>query len=689
MHKTLALNVTITSSPHHRGSAPFGIVRAAIACAGFVFMTSVSLRAAQTILPGHVPPVVQGLQATGPVPANQQIRLALELGMRNKDDLAALLEQLDDPTSPTYHRYLTTEQFADMFGPTAQDHQAVIDFAQTNGFEVVGTFPNRLIVDVTASAANVESAFSLKLFLYQDPTSSRVFRAPNVDPSVPSTLPIVDIGGLDDYGLPQVNHVTEAIEPAAGVVPNGGSGSGGRWWGGDYRAIYVPGTALTGAGQRVGIFGVDLLDLSDITTYEDSIGYQHVPVTSVFLDGWQENWAHYSAYRQEVTADTELAISMAPGLAEVVVFRGNPTNFIANDILNAMATHSPTINQLSSSFSWPGGPTNTTDSIFQEMAAQGQTFFQASGDWYANWYYSCNIFMPPCAPCCPGTHLSVDDPSSPTTPQDNPYITLVGGTVVTTTGSPPPGSWATEVVWAGQDGFGYGTSGGPSQHYLIPAWQQGISMAANYGSTTFRNVPDVALVADNINIYCFGYAQYFAGTSAAAPLWAGLAALANQQAAQNGNPPIGFINPAIYQAAKGYSYTQFFHDIQSGGNNISGSTLFPAVAGYDLCAGWGSPAGANIINLLAPLPASPPSGLIGWWKGDGNALNSAAPDNATAEGSVTYAQGEVGFAFSLPGTGYSADIHIPNVAGQFDVGTLGSGLTLEGWIQPPIALAGR
>ena len=127
------------------------------------------------------------------------------------------------------------------------------------------------------------------------------------------------------------------------------------------------------------------------------------------------------------------------------------------------------------SCSWGGGPTNAAaEQIFQQMAAQGQSFFSASGD----------------------TDAFVDPANPFTFPSDSPNITQVGGTVLTTG---PNSVYKSEKVW--NDGTprppGYqGSSGGISPHYLIPSWQQGISMAANHGSTTNRNVPDVALTAE-------------------------------------------------------------------------------------------------------------------------------------------------------------------------------------------------
>jgi hypothetical protein len=140
-------------------------------------------------------------------------------------------------------------------------------------------------------------------------------------------------------------------------------------------------------------------------------------------------------------------------------------------------------------------------------------------------------------------------------------------------------------------------------------------MAANGGSTGFRNLPDVALTADNVYVtYANGNSATFGGTSCAAPLWAGLMALVNQQAASYGLPSVGFVNPALYTLGKSASYPADFHDIATG-NNIwpSSPSQFSAVNGYDLCTGWGTPAGPSLINALAPQPdalgISPAAGL--------------------------------------------------------------------------------
>jgi hypothetical protein len=152
-----------------------------------------------------------------------------------------------------------------------------------------------------------------------------------------------------------------------------------------------------------------------------------------------------------------------------------------------------------------------------------------------------------------------------------------------------------------QNGRYVGSSGGISSFYSIPNWQSGISMAGNGGSTTERNIPDVALTADNVYVTADnGGNQTVGGTSCAAPLWAALTALINQQAFSAGKLPVGFINPSIYNIGKGPGFASNFRDVTTG-NNTSGNSPneFFAVTGYDLCTGWGTPAGQALINSLS------------------------------------------------------------------------------------------
>ena len=229
----------------------------------------------------------------------------------------------------------------------------------------------------------------------------------------------------------------------------------------------------------------------------------------------------------------------------------------------------------------------------------------------------------------------------------DPYITVVGGTELTTSG--PGGAWVSETVW---NSGNYASSGAISTDYAIPAWQQGVDMSANQGSTTMRNMPDVAMAADNILLVTPSawspYGESASGTSAAAPLWAAFTALVNEQAAANGQPPVGFINPAIYAIGQSSNYLACFHDITVGNNaNSYSPDAFFAAPGYDLCTGWGTPTGSNLINALAP-----PGPLSVWPETGFDAANDPAggPFNITTQTYVLTNLGTTPLAWSLVNT---------------------------------------
>jgi len=538
-------------------------------CVGLAFVSATVFSGlaapALKTLSGHVPAAMSRLQPAGLFPADTNLNLAIGLPLRNQEALASLLQQIYDPASPNYHHFLTPEQFTDQFGPTEQDYQKVVSFAQASGLTVTRTHGNRMLVDVRGKAADIGKAFQVTLRNYHHPAEKRNFFAPDTNPSVDATLPILHVSGLDNYSLP---HPLLHKLPVPHANPALGSGPFGSYMGYDFRNAYVPGTTLTGSGQMVGLVQFNSgFYQSDITAYESQAGLPNVPVQPVLLDGYGGGLGDAP---DEVSLDIEMVISMAPGVSNVLVFEGE----ITDDILNAMAA-SNQVRQLSASWSYPVDP--TTEQIFQQFAAQGQSFFNASGDWDS--WTGFGFVFPPC---------------------DDPHITIVGGTTLSTANS----NWVSETVWNwgveyGDDGIGSG--GGYSYTYAIPGWQTNISMTANMGSTTMRNLPDVALTADNVwVIYSGGFSGAFGGTSCASPLWAGFMALVNQQAAANGIASPGFINPAVYAIATGPNYLNCFHDVTTGNNTWSASpNLFYAVTNYDLCTGLGTPNGTNLINALA------------------------------------------------------------------------------------------
>jgi hypothetical protein len=504
---------------------------------------------AQQVLSGHVPHAVANSRVLNHLADETRLQLAIGLPLRNQEELDTLLAQLQDPASPKFRHYLSAQQFAAEFGPTEQDYQALIRFAHENGLVVTGTHPNRVLLDVSGQASEIEKALHVKMMVYDHPIRGR-FYAPDREPSLDLQVKVLDIGGLDNFVLPQPMSLKKIpLEKADPYVT--GSGPGGYFIGKDFRAAYAPGVSLTGSGEVVGLLEFDGFYPGDVQKNAAQAGMAPVPTQTVLLDGF--NGAPGSS-NIEVILDIEMASYMAPGLSKVMVYEGyNP-----NDVLNRMATDN-LAQQLSSS--WGFGINATTEQIFKQYIAQGQSLLQASGDSGA---YKSGVM----------------------TPSDDPNLTVVGGTSLTTSGAGGP--WQSETTWSG-------SGGGVSTVYTIPSYQQGLSMAANGGSTKMRNIPDLALTAD-IQMYLIqsnGQAVVVGGTSAAAPLWSGFIALANQQAAANAKPRIGFLNSLVYGIGKSSNYSADLNDIRSGNNNG-----FSAVSGYDLATGWGSPAGQHLINDL-------------------------------------------------------------------------------------------
>ena len=541
----------------------------------------------------HVPEMAKRLPPTGRLPGETQLRIAIGLPLRNKAELDTLLQELYDPASSSFHQYLTPDQFAGRFGATEADYQAVTAFAQASRLTITATHPNRLVLSVTGTAKDIENAFHVTLRTYRHPTGTRTFYAPDIEPSVDLSVPILHISGLNDYDLPHPHHVIKPASAGGNATPNSGSGPSGSYRGSDFRAAYLPGTSLTGTGQSVGLLQFDGYYTNDIATYISQAGITtSVVLTNVAVDGGVSTITQNGS--GEVSLDIEMVIAMAPGASRILVYEApNPSPWV--DLLSRMANDN-LARQLSCSWGG-GGPDPASEQMFQQMAAQGQTFFNATGD--SDAFTGAIPF-----------------------PSDSVNITEVGATTLTTTN--PAGAYLSETVW----NWGYqsgcscyvGSSGGISTYYAIPPYQQGLSMSANGASTTLRNVPDVALTGDNVYVVYFnGLTGIFGGTSCAAPLWAGFMALVNQQAVTNGVPSAGFINPALYAIGEGTNYAAMFHDTTAGNNEWPSSpSLFTAVAGYDLCTGWGTPAGTNLINTLLGASANPYLAVVGSVVSGGN-----------------------------------------------------------------------
>jgi kumamolisin len=545
---------------------------------------------AQTVLTRHVREATRiGLvKPLGRLPADQVMQLDVVLPLRDPEGLKSFLSEVYDPTSFSYRRFVTPAEFTERFGPTQADYEAVVSFAKANGFEVVGGSRDGMEVQIKGPVSAVEKAFHVSMLTYQHPTESRTFYGPDREPTTSLAFPLWHVSGLDNFSIPHTMLVKKSDYAQAHGIPEDkvvshattGSGPSASFLGSDMRAAYYGGTALTGAGQNLGLLEYYGTDLTDLDTYFSNVGQtNNVPITLLSTDGTSTSCLYTRAGGDcddtEQTLDMTQAIGMAPGLASLVMYIGSTDTAI----ISAMTTHSPLPTTIGCSWGWTPADASTLDPYFEKMAAQGQNFFAASGD------------------------SSTWSKSNEAWPADDANVVSVGGTDLTTASA--AGAWKSETAWV-DSGGGISPDG-----IAIPSWQAapGVINSSNKGSTTLRNGPDVSANANFTFYTCADQtaclANEYGGTSFATPMWAGYIALANQQLANNGDSTIGFINPTIYAenesgGALTSAYTTDFHDISSG---TSGS--YSAVTGYDLVTGWGSPNGTGLINALAPTSQTP------------------------------------------------------------------------------------
>jgi kumamolisin len=527
----------------------------------------------------HVREVVSSgaAQPIGRLPESQTLSLDIVLRLRDQAALESFLDDLYDPASSSYRRYVTPAEFTERFGPSQADYDAVVKYAATHGLTVTGGSRDGMEVQVKGPVSAIETAFHVSMLTYKDPAEGRTFYSPDREPTTTLGFSLWHVSGLDNYSIPHPLFVKRSDYALArgidarAVVSHATTGSGpsASFLGSDMRAAYYGGTALTGAGQNLGLFEYLGTDLTDLTTYyKNAKQTNSVPITLLSTDGTSTSCVYTSkggyCDDTEQTLDMTQALGMAPGLSSLVMYIGS----VDTAIISAMTTHSPLPTTIGCSWGWTPADPSTLDPYFEKMAAQGQTFFAASGD------------------------SSTWSSRNEAWPADDAYVVSVGGTDLTTTKAAGP--WASETAWVDSGG------GISPDKIAIPSWQKlaGVINSSNKGSKTYRNGPDVSANANFTFYTCADQtsclANDYGGTSFAAPMWAGFIALVNQQLKAYGDANVGFLDPTIYPQNLTSKYATDFHDITSG---KSGS--YSAVTGYDLVTGWGSPK-AGLITTLAP-----------------------------------------------------------------------------------------
>lgn len=536
------------------------------------------------------------LARAAPLPSTTSLDVLVGLAPSDPAGFAAYTAAVAVAGGPLYHQYLTAAEFADRFGPSAASEARAVQYFQGFGLRAVAS-PDGLLLTVTGPAAAVGAAFGTSFAQFEAPDGSPFF-AHTTAASLPEIAPwsgVLGLGNSSPIGPAAVG------EPAAAAGPLAGPCDGNPnelepcqvWTAYDLADLIANGT--DGAGTTIGI--VDTYDghepqselAGDLATFDadydlpsPAVTWSYPVPTSGDLNATRTGWG------LEEALDLEWAHAAAPGAAIDFAFSPNsgPGLYAAVDAL----VDGEAANVISLSWGEPDvgvfnaysgpcasacnastdGSYDLLDPVLELAAAEGITVFAASGD---------------CGAADGTSGVSTNFPAS------DPYVTGVGGTVLNVSGS---GAYGSESGWSGnttgavspgcqnQGGSGGGWAPGPR-----PAWQVGPGLPT---SPDRRGVPDVSLDAGTpVTIEYGGAEGAVLGTSVATPIWAGIAALADQHA----GTPLGFLDPQLYRILAGPDYTTAFHDIGDGYNGYS------AGVGWDPVTGIGTPVVGALVGLLS------------------------------------------------------------------------------------------
>jgi kumamolisin len=479
-------------------------------------------------------------------------------------------------TTLSERSYLSREGFKADLGVDPQDLKKVEEFAHQYGLAVKEINEAAGTVVLIGSTEAFSKAFRVELSHYEHPNFTYRGRTGHVQ--IPENLVgiIEAVLGLDNR--PQTLPHFRILKESEGYVRSNAS-----------RVSYTPPqvaqlyhfpTGIDCSSQCIGIIELGGGYRSDdLATYFSSLKLSVPKITDVSVDGVHNApTGDPNGPDGEVVLDIEVAASVAPNVQIAVYFAPNTDSGFLNAISKAIhdATNKPSVISISwgnSEIQWTPQAIQAMNRVFQDAAALGVTICCASGDRGSSDGINDNL-------------LHVDFPAS------SPFVLGCGGTRL-------EGSAQTitkEVVW--NEGKDSGTGGGISDFFDLPGWQAAahVPSSANPGGRKGRGVPDVAGNADPVTGYevlADGQQFIVGGTSAVAPLWAGLLAIVNAKLGH----PVGFVNPILYRLT---DHDNAFHDIISGNNDTNrGKGSYPAQPGWDACTGLGSPSGTNLLNALS------------------------------------------------------------------------------------------
>jgi subtilase family serine protease len=591
-----------------------------------VFTLIPSVATAQTaVLLGNHPQKIDAL--ISPAPPNLLLDVRISFSLRNRPELEKLLTDLQDRSSPRYHRWLTPTEFDSRFGRTPAEVNAVSKWLSGRGFHINSA--NVREIQATASATLAENTFSTTITASSDAS----LYANQTDPRIPARFAgvIGSIGGLDNlhHWFPTGIRATASRKQAprakaklaisslnAGSKPEFSTNAGEAFGPQDVYSFYdenplldsgIDGSGATPSGAPVecGVAVVEDSDYADasVALFDTTFALPTPSITRVPLD---PNPPIVEGSEQEALLDIEWSHAVAPG-AGIMVYIAVTGDEILRGIEQAVTDNA--CGAISISFSDCGVPatyyTNTLDPWLVQAAMQGQSVFVSSGDYGAAGY----ILNTRGTECVPGISRNVSETSA------DPNVTAVGGTEFTPNygGGGDDLGFVAERAW--DDPFG-ATGGGMSVVFPKPSFQKNLTP-----DDQARDVPDVAYGASPTNPgFFFGddtdgspVLETIGGTSIAAPMWAGLSRLVAQTIRTPGcdscpNPRLGNMDPQIYQlGAFSDSSSSGLRDVISGDNSYNDVTGFSAGPGYDQTTGWGTADMATFVSAYTSGPVSTPS----------------------------------------------------------------------------------
>lgn len=529
----------------------FGLSNPVLAVAAGIAMMSMTAAAqAAWLSTASKAHSLDGAVSPRALPESTTLHVAVALKLRNESDLDAFLQRRANPLDPLYRSSLSHDQVSSSYAPDAAQAQAVAAYLEQAGLQNVQIAAGNLLVTADGSASALEAAFNTTLRQFE--LGGRTVYANTADAQVPDSLgdSVLSVLGLQsvDQMLPQIVHAAASTSAStAGHVPVA------------FPAIYDALGVTPSAAESVGIItdGNLTQTVQDLAIYDSQNGLttpalQYVPAKVNGTD---------TSGIDEWDLDSQTVTSMA-GAAIGTLYFYNAASLsdadLTTDFAQVESDYKVSAVNVSLGECESGadsdGSMAADDAIFKLAAAQGQTFFAASGDGGAD--TGCNSQR--------GLVKSVSYPAS------SPWVVAVGGTTLSTSGN----TWAGETAWSD-------SGGGTSKYETAQSWQSSVT-----GSTS-REVPDVAMDANPDSgalIIVNGASEQVGGTSLATPLATGT--WVRVESAHGSS--LGFAASPIY-AAVGKTPTPY-HDVTSGGNGLLGTGLFgySAKAGYDEVTGWGT-----------------------------------------------------------------------------------------------------